>query len=77
MVPFNILSINAQSYDAIEIEKYIILKTLQDIHFQYFIFVNPVGLKHFGKYMSNIILITKYLNLEWNLVKSFFYQIKD
>ena len=70
------------SYEVIEIENYFILKTLQKIHFgQYSIFIYHVGLKHvephIGKVLKrNIILITKYLNLNWNVVNNFnFYQI--
>ena len=65
------------SYDVIEIDNYVILNTLQNFHFrEYSIFVYQFGLKHaepnFGKIdKTNTILITKYLNLHWNIVKSY------
>ena len=71
------------SYDVIEIDNYVILNTLRNFHFQeYSIFVDQFGLKHSKPnickiFNANIILITKYLNLNWNIVKSFiFYQKK-
>ena len=57
------------SYDVIEIDNYVILSVLQNLHFrEYSIFVYRFGLKHakpnIGKlFNTNIILITKYLNL--------------
>ena len=63
------------SYDVIEIDKYVILNTLQNFHFrEYSIFVYQYGLKHaepnIGKiFKNNINLNTKYLNLNWNIVK--------
>ena len=72
------------SYDVIEIDNYVILKTLQNINFrEYSIFVYQFGLKHaepnFGKiFKINTILITKYLNLQWNIVKNdTFYRKND
>ena len=69
------------SYDVIEIDNYVILNALWNFHFrEYSMFVYQFGLKHakpnIGKiFNANIILITKYLNLNWNIVKSFnFYQ---
>ena len=65
------------SYDTIEIDNYLILNTMQNFYFrEYFIFVYPVGLKHVKPYTGkifkiSIILITKYLNLNWNNVKRF------
>ena len=62
------------SYDVIEIDKYVILSTLQNFHFrEYSIFVCLFELKYaepnIGKiFKTNIILIAKYLN--WNIVKS-------
>ena len=67
------------SYDVIEIDNYAILNTLQNFHFlEYSIFVYQVGLKHvepnFGKFFkTNTILIPKYLNLNWNIVKSYIF----
>ena len=64
------------SYDGIEIDNYVILNTMQNFHFQEdSIFVYKFGLKHakpnIGKIFKTItILITKYLNLNWNIVKS-------
>ena len=64
------------SYDVIEIDNYIILSTLQNFHCrEYSICVYRLGLKHaisiIGKlFKTNIILIMKYLNLNWNIVKS-------
>ena len=64
------------SYDVIEIDNYVILSTLQDFHVQeYYIFVYRFGLKHTetnkGKpFKTNVILITKYLILNWKIVKS-------
>ena len=63
-------------YDVIEIDNHVILSSLQNLHFgEYSIFVYRFGLKHAkpnnGKiFNTNIILITKYLNLNWNIVKS-------
>ena len=63
------------SYDVIEIDNYIILNTLQNFHFrEYSIFVYLFGIKHaepnIGKiFKNNVILITKYLNVNWNNVK--------
>ena len=66
------------SYDAIEIDNYIILSTLQNFHFgEHFIFGYTFGLKHaepnfiIKRFKTNIILFTKYLNLYWYLVESF------
>ena len=70
------------SYDVIEIGKYVILITLHDFHFQvYSLFVYRFGLKHaepnIGKiFKNNIILITKYLDLNWNIAKSLFFTLK-
>ena len=68
-------------YDVIEIDNYVNLNTLQNFNLrEYSICVYQVGLKHarpnIGKtFEKNIILITKYLNHNWNIVKSFiFYQ---
>ena len=64
------------SYDVTEIDNYFILSTLQDFHVQeYYIFVYRFGLKHTeinkGKpYKTTIILFTKYLILNWKIVKS-------
>ena len=64
------------SHDVIKIDNYVILNTLQNFHFQeYSIFVYQFGLKHAKPNISkifknNIILITKYLNPNWNIVKS-------
>ena len=63
------------SYDVIEIGKYVILSTLQNFNFrEYSIFAYRFGLKHaepnIGKmFKTNTILITKYLNI----VKSLFF----
>ena len=65
------------SYDVTEIDNYVIL-----IHCRIFISENilflsiNLDLKHaepnFGKiFKTNTILITKYLNLNWNIVKSY------
>ena len=67
------------SYDVIAIDKCVILNTLRDFPFrEYSIFVHQFGLKQTKAYIgklfnSNIILITKYLNLNWNIVKSFIF----
>ena len=67
------------SYDVIEIDNYIILSTLQNLHLgEYSIFVLQFGLRHakpnIGKILNyNIILITKYLNLNKNIVKPLFF----
>ena len=67
------------SYDVIEIDKYVILSTLQNFHFrEYSIFVYRFGQKHaeldIGKiFKTSIILITKYLILNWNSVKNLFF----
>ena len=64
------------SYEVIEIDNYVILNTLQNFHFQeHSSFVYQFGLKHaepnIGKiFKTNTILITNYLNLNWNIVKS-------
>ena len=66
------------SYDVIKIDnyRYVILNTLQDFHFQeHSIFSINLDFKHakpnIGKiFKNNTILITKYLNLDWNIVKS-------
>ena len=63
------------SYDVIEIGKYVILSTLQNFNFrEYSIFVYRFGLKHAEPnidkmFKTNTILITKYLNI----VKSLFF----
>ena len=69
------------SYDVIEIYNYVILNTLENFHFkEYSIFVNQFGLQtkpNIGKiFNANIILITKYLYLNWNIVKSFIFFYK-
>ena len=72
------------SSDIIEIDNYVILNTLQMFSFLriLYFFLYLFGLKHaepnIGKiFKTNIILITKYLNLNWNFVKSFnFYKKK-
>ena len=63
---------------------YVILNLLQNIHFrEKYIFVDHFGLKHaepnFGIISKfNNILITKYLYLRWNIVKSYtFYRKKN
>ena len=67
------------SYDAIEINNYVILNTSQNFHFrEYSICVYKFGLKHaepnIGKiFKTNTILITKYLNINWSIVKSFIF----
>ena len=72
------------SYDVIEIDNYVILNTLQNFHFrEYFIFVSKFRLKHVEPNIGKIsktstILITKYINLNWNIVKSsIFYRKND
>ena len=72
------------SYDVIEIDNYVIFNTLQNFHLrEYSIFVYKFGLKHaepnIGKiFKTTSILITKYLNLNWNIVKSsIFYRKND
>ena len=71
------------SYDVIEIDNYVILNTLQNIHFrEYSIFVYQFGPKYiepnFGKiFKINTILITKYLNLHWIIVKSYTFYRKN
>ena len=68
-------------YDVIEIDNYVILNTLRIFISENFLFL-PINLdlKHaepnIGKiFQTNTILITKYLNLNWNIVKSsIFYQ---
>ena len=70
------------SYDVIEIDNYVILNTSQNFHFrEYSIFVYKFGLKTCRTkksgiiFKTNTILITKYLNLNWSIVKSsVFYQ---
>ena len=70
------------SYDVIEIDNYVTLNTLQNFHFQEdSIFVYKFGLEHakpnVGKiFKTNTILITKYLNLNWNIVKKFYFLLK-
>ena len=65
-------------YDVIEIDNDVILNTLQNFHFgEYSIFVYQFGLKHAKPnidkvFKTNISLITKYLNLNWNIVKFYF-----
>ena len=66
------------SCDVIETDNYAILNTLQNFHFRdYSISVYQVELKYtepnsIGKIVqANISTITKYLNLYWNIVKSF------
>ena len=62
------LKLNAETYYVIEIDNYVILNTLQNFYFQeHSIFVYQFGLKIFK---TNTILIAKYLNLNWNIVKS-------
>ena len=67
------------SNDVIKIDNYVILSTLQNLHFRdYYIFVYRFRLKHTkpstGKiFNTNIILIMKYLNLDWNILKSLFF----
>ena len=64
------------SYDVIEIDNYVILSTLQNLYFgEYSVFVYRFRLKTYQTYYrqifnANIILITKYLNLNWILLKS-------
>ena len=72
------------SYDIIEIDNYVILNILQNFHFlEYSIFVYKFGPEHakpnIGKiFKINTILITKYLNLNWNIAKSsIFYRKND
>ena len=70
------------SYYVIEIDNYVILNTMQNFHFQEdSIFFYKSGLKHakpnIGKiFKTNTILITKYLNLNWNIVKSSIFLLK-
>ena len=73
-------------YDVIEIDNYFILKTFQIFHIrEYSCFVYQVGLKTCRtnlilakNFKTNIILITKYLNLDWSIAKSvFFYKKND
>ena len=56
------------SYDVIEVDNYVILNTLQNFHFrEYSFFVYQHAEHNIGKiFKNNIILITKYLNLDWN-----------
>ena len=67
------------SYDVIEIDKYVILSTLQNFYFQeYSIFVYRFGQKNAKPnidkiFKTSIILITKYVILNWNIVKSLFF----
>ena len=67
------------SYDIIENNNYVILNSLQNFYFgEYSIFVYQVGLKHaepnIGKiFKTIIILMTKYLNFNWNILKSFIF----
>ena len=71
----------AQCAIEIEIDKYVILSSLQNYHFrEYSLFVYRFGQKHAKPNISkifktNIILITKYLHLNWNIVKSFIFFI--
>ena len=71
------------SYDVIEIDNYVILNTLQNFHFrEYSIFVHKFGLKHaepnIGKiFKTTTFLITNYLNLNWNIVKSSIFYRKN
>ena len=62
------------SYDVTEIDNYVILSTLQNFHFrEYSIFAYRFGLKHAKickMFKTIIIFITKYLNFNWNIVKS-------
>ena len=69
------------SYEDIKINNYVILNTLQNFNFgENYFFIYRFGLKHAKPiivkiFKTNIILITTYLNLNWNIVKSFiFYQ---
>ena len=70
-------------YDVIDIDNDVILNTLQNFHFgEYSIFVYQFGLKHAKPnidkvFKTNISLITKYLNLNWNIVKFYFLRKKD
>ena len=71
------------SYDVIEIDNYVILSTLQNLHFrEYSIFVYRFGLKTYQTLYTqnikhtNIILITKYLNLNLNIVKKLIFYLK-
>ena len=70
------------SYDIIENNNYVILNSLQNFYFgEYSIFVYQVGLKHAepktGKILKTIIiLMTKFLYFNWDIVKSFIFTKK-
>ena len=70
-------------YEDIKIDNYVILNTLQNLNFgENSIFIYRFGLKHAKPnidkiFKTNIILITTYLNLNWNIVKSFIFTKND
>ena len=63
------------SYDVIEIDNYVILSTFQSLRFREHSSLSiDLEYKHakpnIGKiFKTSIVLITKYLNLNWNIVK--------
>ena len=63
------------SYDVIEIDNYVILSTLQNLHSENILLLSiDLDYKHakpnIGKiFKTSIVLITKYLNFNWNIVK--------
>ena len=63
------------SYDVIEIDNYVILSTLQNLHFRERSLLSiDLDYKHAKPYIgkifkTSIVLITKYLNLNWTIVK--------
>ena len=67
------------SFDVIDIDNYVILNILLNFHFQEeSILVHKFGLKYVERNICKIFktyinLITKYLNLNWNIVKSFIF----
>ena len=67
------------SYDVIEMNNYVILNTLQNFYFgEYSFFSIKLDKKlaepNIGKiFKTIIILMTKYLNLKWNIAKSFIF----
>ena len=72
------------SYDVIGIDNCVILNKLQNFHFvKYSILVYQFGLKHAEPdicqiFKTDIILIIKYIYLNWNIVKQIvFYQKKN
>ena len=64
---------------SLKFDIYLIFNTLQNFHFREYSFLSiNLDLKHakpnFGKiFKTNTILITKYLNLNWNIVRSYTY----